>query len=225
MRPQDLRAHVPQELDIDTLPNAEGEDVAWVTIVPMQMVDLQVNPFPPIPLMTTFAEVNLRTYVSYTEPDGTKRSGTYFFRIDAPTPIADFVARHMFHLPYHYAHVRLRVHEDGRTSFRDRYSPWFRKGGRLRLQYHPNLQQRIEPNPTTNFLNERYAAFSKLNSNKLLRGDVIHDPWTLYEVTFDETENTLWESVGIEVLERPPLAVYSPGVDCVIWHSTDANQP
>ena len=67
-----LRPLVLDELTIDTF-----EDQAWVGLVPFRMM---VRPpfVPPIPLVSTFPEINVRTYVR----DAHGRRGLYFLSLD-----------------------------------------------------------------------------------------------------------------------------------------------
>src|SRR5919197_218550 len=68
-----LRPLIPAALDIDTF---EGQ--AWIGITPFALTDLRVTAMPPIPGLSSFDEVNVRTYVVH---NGTP--GIWFFSLDA----------------------------------------------------------------------------------------------------------------------------------------------
>src|SRR5690349_5532277 len=79
IEPEWLRGHVPPELDIDTFPNANGEERAWVGLIPFWMTGVRARFFPPTPGLHQFAETNVRTYV---HRNG-KEPGVWFFSLDA----------------------------------------------------------------------------------------------------------------------------------------------
>ena len=57
---------------------------AWISVVPFWMSNVTPRGVPPMPWMSTFPELNVRTYVTV----GGKRPGVYFFSLDATNPIA-----------------------------------------------------------------------------------------------------------------------------------------
>ena len=88
--PDALRPLVPSILPLDTY---EGQ--CWVGIVPFHMSNVRPRWVPPLPKLSRFVELNVRTYVTL---HGI--SGVYFFSLDASNPIAVALARTFFHLPY-----------------------------------------------------------------------------------------------------------------------------
>src|ERR1044071_7838186 len=76
--PRVLRASVPLPLALDIF---DGR--AWVGVVP------------PPPRLSSFPELNVRTYVTVGG-----RPGVYFFSLDATSPIAVWSAKRIFRLPY-----------------------------------------------------------------------------------------------------------------------------
>ncbi len=71
------------------------EDRAWIGVVPFLMSRVTPRCCPPIPKLSRFLELNVRTYVSL---DG--KPGVWFFSLDAANRIAVRVARATFNLPY-----------------------------------------------------------------------------------------------------------------------------
>src|SRR5688500_5867254 len=87
-----LRRHVPGTLDIDTF---EGR--AWIGVVPFRMTNVRPRFVPPVPRLSAFPELNVRTYVV---PAGTKdKPGVWVFSLDATNPLAVRAARWSYHLP------------------------------------------------------------------------------------------------------------------------------
>src|SRR5690348_5636242 len=68
-----MRALVPRGLNLDTF---EGQ--AWIGIVPFRMSGVRLRGLPPMPGLSAFPELNVRTYVK----SGGK-PGVWFFSLDA----------------------------------------------------------------------------------------------------------------------------------------------
>ena len=100
----DLRQLVPAALDIDTF---EGR--AWVGLVPFTVTGARVSFLPPVPFVSAFHEVNVRTYVRHRGGD----PGVWFFSLDASNRLAVTAARQLYKLPYHHARIDMDVTEDG----------------------------------------------------------------------------------------------------------------
>ena len=90
-----LRPLIPEPLQIDTYDGA-----AWVGFVPFVMESVRPVWLPPIPKLFDFPEANVRTYVRYGE-----QRGVWFFSLDAAHRLGVWVARRLWKLPYHYAHM------------------------------------------------------------------------------------------------------------------------
>src|SRR5262249_36943564 len=93
-----LRPHIPAALAIDTF-----EGSAWLGVVPFRMSGVRPRYMPKAPWVSAFPELNVRTYVSI----GGK-PGVWFFSLDAANPIAVWLARATFHLPYMHARMASR---------------------------------------------------------------------------------------------------------------------
>src|SRR5215203_1356046 len=102
-----LRALVPGFLEIDTF-----ENEAWISITPFLLSDLSPRGVPALPVVSSFNEINVRTYVVY---DGIP--GIYFFSLDANSALAVSGASTLFHLPYYLANIDMTV-DRGRISYR-----------------------------------------------------------------------------------------------------------
>jgi len=116
--PEALRPLVPEMLQLD-----EFDGKCWVAVTPFHMTGVRPRFFPPIPGVTAFPELNVRTYVSVCG-----KPGVYFFSLDAASRLAVWAARATFHLPYYFAGMEVRERE---TWFHYRSE---RVGGNARLR-------------------------------------------------------------------------------------------
>src|SRR5690242_15532173 len=71
--PEVMRQHVPSELRLDVF-----DGTAWIGIVPFHMSDVRPRWVPPLPGLSRFPELNVRTYVTIDN-----KPGIYFFSLDA----------------------------------------------------------------------------------------------------------------------------------------------
>src|SRR3954462_15452426 len=70
---EELRAHVPAELDVDT-----HDGSGWLGITPFRISALRARGLLPLPGASSFLELNVRTYVTAGD-----RPGIWFFSLDA----------------------------------------------------------------------------------------------------------------------------------------------
>ena len=159
----DVRARVPDELEIE-----EHEGSAWLGIVFFRVRALRARGALPVPGISTFLQLNVRTYVR--GPDGLP--GVWFFSIDASSRLAALGVRRIYRVPAFHARMALdavgdwqeadcvRVGEPGRV-FAARYRP-------TGDTFHP------EPGSLESFLTERYRIFTAD-----ARAEMHHDHWLL----------------------------------------------
>lgn len=206
--PEVIQRLLPKGLTVDTFPDAEGVERAWIGIVPFTMCNIRPLGLPALPWIGAFHETNVRTYV-HREGD---KPGVWFFSLDAARWLACKVARATFGLPYHHAEMSLRVLE-GRIDYRSRRH---RHRAGLSLSYEIDGSLSSEPGSLEFWLVERYYLYSILRG-VLVRGQVHHPPYPLRRATvLDAFETSLSEAVG---LPFGPLvhACYSPGVDVEVF--------
>jgi uncharacterized protein len=190
---------LPPDLEVDC-----HEGVAWVAIVPFFMSRIRFGPFPPLPGLRAFPELNLRTYVRHR--DG--RPGVWFFSLEADHGLAVSIGRKFFHLPYHDTSILLRREDDGSIDFRARRrDPAVRASfTTLRLRYRPRLEAAAPASPGSleEFLCERYRFFSVDRGGRLYEGRVSHAPYVVgpVEVTVCDADLFRWNELPLPV--RPP---------------------
>ena len=110
-----IRPFVPEALEVQ-----EFDGASWIGVVPFRMTGVMRRGLPDMPYLSTFPELNVRTYV---ERDG--KPGVWFFSLDATNPLAVWAARRFFHLPYFRADIRIEASSDGveYTARRRRAAP------------------------------------------------------------------------------------------------------
>ena len=201
--PEDeLRRHVPAELPLDTFDGS-----AWVGITPFQLNGLRVRGLLPLPYLSSFPELNVRTYVTL---DG--KAGIYFFSLDAASALAVEAARRLYRLPYFRARMSadVRVDEVSYLSMRSEDRPAvFRATYRATGAHEPPTPGSLE-----HFLTERYCLFT-LHEGRPHWAEIHHPPWPLQTAEAEIAENTM-PPPGIE-LRGEPLLHYSERQDVVIW--------
>ena len=90
-----LRALVPSPLSLDMF-----DGTAWISLTPFFLSHLRLRGFPPVPLVSAFPELNVRTYVTVGD-----KPGVYFFSLDAGSVLAVAGARTFYRLPYYRARM------------------------------------------------------------------------------------------------------------------------
>ncbi len=81
-----------------TLDTFDGQ--CWVGVVPFHMSGIHARGLPPLPGLSHFPELNVRTYVTHSG-----KPGVYFFSLDAANLPAVWAARAFYRLPYFHAEM------------------------------------------------------------------------------------------------------------------------
>ncbi len=194
-----------------TLPPGLTVDIwdgrAWLGIVPFKMEAVRPRFCPPLPGISDFPELNVRTYVR----DRHGRPGVWFYSLDCAQPLAVWAARTIFGLPYFRARMRERVED--RIFYRCQRS---REIARFEYRGVGN-PQRAGEGTLEQFLIERYRLFA-LRRGRLLAGEVWHEPYAL-----QHAEVTRWDAgplrqAGFEVADAgPDHTIFSPGVETRVF--------
>ena len=211
---EELRPLIPQGcgLEIDIY-----DQSAWIGIVPFRMTGVAPRFSPDIPLMSSFPELNVRTYVSI---DG--KPGVWFFCLEATNPIAVRVARKLFHLPYMDAKIEMmKAQSDHPGRWIEYHSTRTHRnepGASLNLEYRPiGSAFHAQPGSIEEFLTSRYCLYSANSNHQVFRGEIDHDPWELREAQAIVKENTMVDWLGITLPDEPPLLHYAKLAKCVAW--------
>lgn len=197
-----VRHLVPRELEIQ-----EFDGTSWVGIVPFRMTGVMRRPFPDMPWVSAFPELNVRLYV---EHEG--RPGVWFLSLDATNPLAVWGARRYFFLPYYRA--RMSLVREGNTI---RYSS-SRPQARLEATYGPASEAyRAKPGSLEHWLTERYCLYASSPEGAILRNEVHHLPWPLQSATARFEHNTMAEFHGIQLRGEPAFLHFAERLDVVVW--------
>jgi uncharacterized protein len=203
---RDLRAHVPESLALDS---HEGE--AWLGITPFRLTGLRGRGMLPLPRVSSFLELNVRTYVTHGD-----KPGIWFFSLDAESPLAVEAARRGYRLPYFRARMSSTLHGgwiEYSSSRRDERSAPRVFEGRYRGD---RKVFNAEPGSLEWFLTERYCLYSLDGDGTLIRADIHHPPWPLQQAEGRIDLNTMPPD-GIELGDEQPLLHFSRRQDVVIW--------
>jgi uncharacterized protein len=196
-----LRDHVPDELPLDSFDGS-----FWLGLTPFRVDALRLRGTPPVPGLSSFLELNVRTYVTYED-----KPGIWFFSLDAESRLAVEAARRTYALPYH--HASMRAHHLGEAVG---YSSRRRDDGhRFEGRYRPTgVKAPPQAGTLEHFLTERYCLYTR-SRGELFRAEIHHPPWPLQPAEAELRENTM-PPPGIE-LEGQPLFHFSERQDVVIW--------
>jgi len=198
-----LRPWIPEMLSIDQF---AGE--AWIAVVPFLMTGIRFRGTPAIPYVSRTLELNVRTYVT-----AAGKPGVFFFSLDASSPVAVRVARRFFHLPYYDARMRCAERNgvfDYSSVRTHRNAPL----AELRASYRATGPVALAtPGSIDQFLTERYCFYTTNPAGKLLRGDIVHEPWRLQPAEAEFTVNTLTLPWNIDLPDTKPILHFSKRLD------------
>ena len=195
-----LREHLPPELEVDT---HDGE--AWLGVTPFLVTNLRLRGLPPVPFLSSFLELNCRTYVSH----GGEKPGIWFFSLDASSRLAVEAARRLYKLPYFEARM------DGLPRYR------CARAGASRPHVWESTYEPVgpvfgaDPGSLEHFLVERYCLYTTDAAGALQRGEIHHPPWSLQRATAEIDLNTMPPD-GLEA-SGEALLHYSARQDVLIW--------
>ena len=146
-RVDEIRRVVPKQLELDTFDGA-----AWIGLTPFLLKGLRPPFVPPLPWISKFPEMNVRTYVR--GPDG--KPGIWFFTLEAARLAAVAGARLTYRLPYRWARMRMR-REGEIVHYRSRRRPPFGSGSaRISVQ----IREPIRPEELDRFLTARFRLYT-----------------------------------------------------------------
>jgi len=194
----ELRRRVPDELEIE-----EHDGSAWLSIVFFRVRALRARGALPVPGISSFLQLNVRTYVR--GPDGLP--GVWFFSIDASSRLAALGVRRIYRVPAFHGRMTLepvgdwqeaecvRVGEPGRV-----FSARYRAKGET---FH------AEPGSLEAFLTERYRLFTADAG-----AEMHHDRWLLSPA---EAEIELASIVPFTLRGAPRCCHFAFRQDALIW--------
>lgn len=198
--PAALRPLVPDGLEVD-----EFDGSAWIGVVPFELNGLRARGLYPLPFLSSFLELNVRTCVARDE-----KPGIWFFSLDASSQIAVEAARRLYKLPYFRAHISIgerggRIFYECVRNERKAFSGSYRGVGDSAT---------VEPGSLEHFLTERYCLYAE-DRGRLYQAEIHHRPWRLQPAEAEIDLNTMPpEELA---LRGDPLLHYSTRQDALIW--------
>jgi uncharacterized protein YqjF (DUF2071 family) len=203
--PEALAHLVPRRFELDLF---DGQ--AWIGVVPFHMTDVTPRFVPPLPWVSSFPELNVRTYVRV----GSK-PGVFFFSLDAGNSVAVGAARTLLNLPYYAADMTSEVH-DGEVRYRSRrlstppaefVSIYAGQGDR-----YPAVRGTLE-----HFLTERYCLYALNHRSVAYRLEIHHPPWALESAQATIVTNTMATAAGLRLPTVAPLLHFSKRQAMLCW--------
>jgi uncharacterized protein YqjF (DUF2071 family) len=224
--PPTLRRLVPDGLTLDLY-----DGVAWLTVSPCCASHVRPSGVPPLPGVSFFPQVSLRTYVSMKDKAGQDKPGIYYFSVDAANLSAVWLARVFFRMPYWHASIQI----SGATIQARNANPdstprgiHFRSSrvhgpaaisGKVKFDaiYSPESEAwRARRGSLDEFLTERYCVYS-LNRRRYYRAEVHHQPWALQQASVEIRANGLGDPFGLALPLKPDLCHFSRSLKMLAW--------
>ncbi len=209
VEPQVVAKVLPPGLGVDTY---KGK--AWLGVVPFSMRGVRPRFLPAVPGLSSFPELNLRTYVV----DELGRPGVWFYSLDTPKHLPNWIARTFFHLNYRFARIQVED-KGGSRSYRSEL--WMGTDWDVPQEYE---WERIgepftaEAGSLDFFLAERYRLFAYNDAKaQLMTGQVHHQAYPLQQVNLKRYSKRIFTLNGLSKPDSLPVSLLaSSGVNVQI---------
>ena len=209
VEPQIVAKVLPPGLGVDTY---KGK--AWLGVVPFSMRGVRPRFLPAVPGLSSFPELNLRTYVV----DELGRPGVWFYSLDTPKHLPNWIARTFFHLNYRFARIQVKD-KGGSRSYRSEL--WMGTDWDVPQEYE---WERIgepftaEAGSLDFFLAERYRLFAYNDAKaQLMTGQVHHQAYPLQQVNLKRYSKRIFTLNGLSKPDSLPVSLLaSSGVNVEI---------
>ena len=199
---EEIARLVPQGLEVD-----QHDGSGWIGVTPFLLTGFRLRGTVPLPGLSTFPELNVRTYVTV---DG--KPGIWFFSLDAASRLAVEGARRTYKLPYFHARMSAERRGERVVYSSERADA---SGRRFDATYRPAGEVfNAQPGSLEWFLAERYCLYA-VDRGRLHRAEVHHPPWPLQEAEIELRANTMPPPQLSP--EGPPLCHFSRRQDVLIW--------
>jgi hypothetical protein len=203
-----MRRWVPEGLEIEIF-----DGTAWVGVVPFRMEGIRHRWLPAVPGLRAFPELNVRTYVRHED-----KPGVWFFSLDAAHKTAVKVARKQFHLPYFLAQMSVDDIADGGVQYRSHRVQADAPAADFVAEYRPVGEAARSPaGSLEHFLTERYCLYAAEANGKILRGEILHEPWALQKGEVAIERCTMFNQLQMAMPREKPVVHFSRKLDVVAW--------
>ena len=209
----ELQALVPHGLSVDTF---EGK--AYIGLIPFTVTGVRPILMPPMPGVSSFHEVNVRTYVHREGRD----PGVWFFSLDASSALAVEAARLAYKLPYYKAGIEFAASGQPLplitfTSHRDDDRGSTPAHAHIRYRPEEGISRAALPGTQEHFLVERYILYARDSDHQLWRARVHHQAYPLQRAELMELDETLVWASGIRRPGDVPLRHYAREVNVKVY--------
>jgi uncharacterized protein YqjF (DUF2071 family) len=201
-----MRAQLPPQLELDTF---DGQ--AWVGVVPFGMTQVYPRRAMPVPWLSHFLELNVRTYVTLHD-----KPGVFFFSLDAANPVAVEVARRWYQLPYYRARMSHEVAGD-MVHYRSFRTHRGAAPAELEARYRPvGPVTHSQAGSLEAWLTERYCLYL-IARGQVFRGEIHHARWPIQPAEAEIRANTMTASHGLVLPDSPPLLHFARRIETLEW--------
>src|SRR5436305_3540695 len=205
--PQALAHVVPEALELDTF---DGR--AWIGVTPFEVSGLRPRGGLPVPAVSRFPEINVRTYVTV----GGK-PGIFFLSLDAASLLAVLAARRSYRLPYFRARMQI-VRRPELIHYQSERISLDAEPASFEAEYRSTGEVfRAAAGSLEYFLTERYCLYTIDEAQRPLRGEIQHPPWPLQPAAATLRLNTVTRPWRIRLPDEPPLLHYAALQRVLIW--------
>lgn len=180
VEPAILIPHLPRGLELDLF-HINNEERCYVSLVAFLFDRVRLKGLP-IPLHTSFEEINLRFYIRCPQPDGAFRRGVVFIREFVPRRAIAFVAQRFYEEPY-FAVPTGHSYKLMASSLSVEY--WWKFGSRSHT-----FSAIASPTPIDitsgseeEFITEHYWGYTRRSNNRTSEYEVQHPRWQMYRLS------------------------------------------
>ena len=191
--PLTLQKIIPFDLDLH-------EKQAVVSVVPFFMSHVRFPWTPRIPFISELWELNLRTYVVHQG-----RPGIYFLTLDSSHRLGNCIARSFFKLPYQYASIQFRMHQQELSNAEYILQA---SGKNYQMNLKANVSKANIDDSFQRWVTERYCLFIR-HGNKVIRGDVEHEKWKVQKAELKNYSGNFSDQYGVQLPSSPSSVYYA----------------
>jgi uncharacterized protein YqjF (DUF2071 family) len=175
-----LRRLLPPELELELYDGS-----AWLGVVPLRVSSMRLRGLPPLPGISSFGQLNVRTYVT----DG-ERPGVWFFSLRIANRLVVEAVKRFYRLPAVRARVAVSRGHAETEGFRATYAA-------------SGASFEAAEGTLEHFLVERYRLYTA-DGGRLYGAEVHHLPWRLRRGEGSVEENLL---APVPLLGEPHVLV------------------
>jgi uncharacterized protein YqjF (DUF2071 family) len=201
-----VRSRLPPELELELF---DGR--AWVTVVASTVSGARPAMGPPLPGLSSFLELHVRTYVVHGD-----QSGVFFLSIDTSNPVVAWAARSLFRLPCFRARMETLRRDETVRFVSERAHQGASKAGFECVWGARRPLPRARPGDLVHFLTERYLCLA-VHREKVLESRLWHEAWELREARIGTFRSTMLEAAGLPAPQGAPLAHHADALALSVW--------